>query len=136
MAVAPDGWPHEVTARGLRLMPCVRHDLIARLGDKWTLLVLALLSLAPGDRLRFSDLKYGVRGISQRMLTLTLRQLERDGLVIRHYHPEIPPRVEYELSAVGRSLQEPLDVFDGWMERNWPLICQARESFDGAAGAG
>ena len=136
MATTPDGWPHEVTARGIRLTACAPHDLLARLGDKWTILVLSLLSAAPGHRLRFSAIKYGVQGISQRMLTLTLRHLERDGLVLRHYHPEVPPRVEYELSAIGRGMREPLDAFAGWIRENWPLIDQARRRFDGKPEAG
>lgn len=134
MAATPDGWPHEVTARGIRLTACAPHDLLARLGDKWTILVLSLLSAAPGHRLRFGAIKYGVQGISQRMLTRTLRHLERDGLVLRHYHPEVPPRVEYELSAIGKGMQAPLDAFAGWIRENWPLIDQARRSFDGRPG--
>lgn len=125
-----DGWPHEVTDRGVRLSACAPHDLLTRLGDKWTILVLSLLSVAPDQRLRFSGLKYGVQGISQRMLTLTLRHLERDGLVHRHYHAQVPPRVEYELSEMGRSMQEPLKVFAGWIRETWPLIDQARRSYD------
>ena len=132
MASQAHDWPHEVTAVGIRLSACLPHDLITRLGDKWTILVISLLSLAPGERLRFSQIKYGVAGISQRMLTLTLRHLERDGLVIRHYHAEVPPRVEYELSEVGRGMQEPLQVFAGWMRTNWPTIEQARHHYDAA----
>lgn len=130
MASAIDGWPHEVTSRGVRLKACAPHDLLARLGDKWTILVLSLLSVAPGHRLRFSDLKYGVQGISQRMLTLTLRNLERDGLVTRHYFAEVPPRVEYEMSPIGESMQGPLQVFAGWIGANWPAIEQARSAYD------
>ena len=128
-----DDWPHEVTERGIRLKACTPHDLLSRLGDKWTILVLSLLSAVPSHRLRFSEIKYGVQGISQRMLTQTLRYLERDGLVVRHYHPEVPPRVEYELSAVGMSMQEPLTIFAGWIRENWPLIEQSREVFDARA---
>ncbi len=125
-----EGWPHEVTAGGLRLSACAPHDLLTRLGDKWTILVLSLLSIAPRHRLRFSALKYGVRGISQRMLTLTLRNLERDGLVIREYFAEVPPRVEYQLSPMGESMQGPLKIFAGWIGANWPSIEQARRVFD------
>ena len=125
-----DGWPHEVTDRGIRLSACTTHDLVSRLGDKWTILVLSLLSVAPCQRLRFSEIRYGVPGISQRMLTLTLRHLERDGLVQRHYHAEVPPRVEYELSELGQSMQEPLKVFAGWLRQSWPLIDRARRTFD------
>ena len=126
----PTDWPHEVTPRGVRLSACPPHDLIARLGDKWTILVISLLSIAPGHRLRFSQIRYGVAGISQRMLTLTLRHLQRDGLVIRHYHAEVPPRVEYELTDVGKSMQDPLKVFGGWMRDNWSSVAAARERFD------
>ena len=129
---APDDWPHEVTARGPRLSACLPHDLIARLGDKWTILVISLLSVAPDRRLRFSQIRYGIDGISQRMLTLTLRHLQRDGLVLRHYHAEVPPRVEYELTQVGRSMQEPLRAFAGWMRDSWPAIAAARQRFDAA----
>ncbi len=124
------GWDHEVTDRGLRLAPCAPHDLVARLGDKWTILVLSLLAIAPGNRLRFSQIRYGVEGISQRMLTLTLRNLERDGLLVRHYHAEVPPRVEYELSAMGRSLLDPVAAFAGWIRSHWPSIEQARKAYD------
>ncbi len=130
MASVLDGWPHEMTDRGIRLSACTPHDLLTRIGDKWTILVLSLLFLAPRQRLRFSEIKYGVQGISQRMLTLTLRHLERDGLVHRHYHAEVPPRVEYELSEIGRSMRAPLEVFAGWIRQSWPLIDVARRSYD------
>ena len=126
-------WPHETTDHGIRLLACLPHDLIARLGDKWTILVLSLLAVAPGQRLRFSQIKYGVDGISQRMLTLTLRHLQRNGLVTRHYHAEVPPRVEYELSDTGRGIQMPLQAFAGWMRENWPAIEQARQCFDASS---
>ena len=129
----PTDWPHEVTARGIKLTACLPHDLIARLGDKWTILVISLLAIAPDQRLRFSHIKYGVEGISQRMLTLTLRHLQRDGMVARHYHAEVPPRVEYELTEVGKSMQDPLKAFAGWMRDNWPAIAVARRQFDASA---
>jgi DNA-binding HxlR family transcriptional regulator len=105
-----------------------------RLGDKWTILALCLLSVAPDQRLRFTEVKYGAQGISQRMLTLTLRHLERDGLILRHYHAEVPPRVEYELSAIGRKMQEPLRIFAGWIREAWPAIEEAREDYDYRSG--
>lgn len=116
--------------RPLRLAPCATHEVLARLGDKWTILVLLLMATAPGNRLRFSEIKYGVEGISQRMLTLTLRHAERNGLVVRHYFPEVPPRVEYELSDLGKSMKEPLETFSGWIRSNWPAMEQARTLFD------
>jgi DNA-binding HxlR family transcriptional regulator len=124
------GRPYEVTARGPVLTPCAPHDVLARLGGKWTILVMSLLSLAPENRLRFSEIKNGVEGISQRMLTLTLRNLERDGLLVRHYFPEVPPRVEYELSMMGKSMLPALEAFTGWIRSHWPAIEQARQAFD------
>jgi len=93
---------------------------------------MSILALAPGNRLRFSEIKNGVKGISQRMLTLTLtlRNLERDGLLTRHCFPEVPPRVEYEVSTMGRSMLPALETFTGWIRLNWPAIEQARHDFD------
>lgn len=126
------GRPYALTTRGPVLTPCAPHDVLARLGDKWTILVMSLLSLALENRLRFSEIKNGIKGISQRMLTLTLRNLERDGLLVRHYFPEIPPRVEYELSPMGKSMLPGLEAFTGWIRLNWPAIEQARQDFDAA----
>lgn len=134
MSVDSEDWPCEVTERGIRLKACAPHDLLSRLGDKWTILVLSLLAAAPEHRLRFSQLKYGVQGISQRMLTQTLRSLERDGLIVRHYFPEVPPRVEYELSDIGRRMQAPLKTFAGWIRQNWPNIERARVTYDELSG--
>lgn len=108
--------------------------MLAHLGDKWTILVVLLLGQAPGSRLRFSEIKRGADGISQRMLTLTLRMLERNGLVLRHYHSEVPPRVEYELSAMGKSMLHPLAVFAGWFEDNRQAMEQARRRYDAGDG--
>jgi DNA-binding HxlR family transcriptional regulator len=124
------GRPFAMTARGPALAPCAPHDVLARLGDKWTILIMSVLALAPGHRLRFSEIRNGVTGISQRMLTLTLRNLERDGLLVRHYFPEVPPRVEYEVSPMGQSMLPALESFTGWIRANWPAIDQARQSFD------
>lgn len=88
------------------------------------------LAVAPGYRLRFSALKKGVEGITQRMLTRTLRNLERDGLVIRHYFPEVPPRVEYELSEMGASMLPALEGFTSWIRNHWPKIEENRLAFD------
>ncbi|HEX7050187.1 MAG TPA: helix-turn-helix domain-containing protein [Longimicrobiales bacterium] len=113
------------------LRPCAPHDVLSRLGDKWTILVLASLAFAPERRLRFSELKAGIDGISQRMLTTTLRGLERDGLILRHVHPEVPPRVEYELTAMGEGLLEAMDGLVRWVRENWPQIEAARARYDG-----
>lgn len=75
-----------------------------------------------GHRLRFSELKAGIEGITQRMLTVTLRHLERDGLFSRHYFPEVPPRVEYELTEMGASMLPALEGFTSWIRDNWPRI--------------
>lgn len=126
------GRPYEETATGLRFRPCMPHGVLARLGDKWTILVMSHLAVAPDHRLRFSALKAGIEGITQRMLTLTLRNLERDGLLMRHYFPEVPPRVEYELTDMGASMLPALEGFTSWIAENWPKIDLARRSFDEA----
>ncbi len=136
MASLLDGRPHTITARGPQVAPCAPHAVLARLGDKWTILVVLVLALAPENRLRFGAIKHGVQGISQRMLTLTLRELERNGLVLRHYHPEVPPRVEYELSALGQGMLPPLQGFADWVGANWPAIREARAAFDARTSEG
>ena len=89
------------------------------------------LAVASGHRLRFSALKRSVEGITQRMLTLTLRNLERDGLLVRHYFPEVPPRVEYELTGRGASMLPALEGFTSWIKDNWPRIEECRRAYDG-----
>lgn len=93
------------------------------------ILVLSHLAVADGHRLRFSALKSGIEGITQRMLTLTLRNLERDGLLARHYFPEVPPRVEYELTAMGASMLPALEGFTSWIRDNWPSIETCRRVY-------
>ncbi|SFK00308.1 transcriptional regulator, HxlR family [Paraburkholderia megapolitana] len=88
------------------------------------------LAVAPGHQLRFSTLKSGIEGITQRMLTLTLRNLERDGLLIRHYFPEVPPRVEYELTEMGAGMLPALEGFTSWIRDNWPRIEDCRRVYD------
>jgi DNA-binding HxlR family transcriptional regulator len=90
---------------------CPSRQLLDRIGDRWTVLVIGILE---DGALRFSQISRRVDGISQKMLTQTLRALEADGLVLRTAHPEIPPRVEYELTDLGRSLLEPLRVLLDW----------------------
>ena len=126
------GRPYEQTADGPRFRPCAPHGVLARLGDKWTILVLSHLAVASGHRLRFSELKHGIEGITQRMLTLTLRNLERDGLLTRHYFPEVPPRVEYELTVMGASMLPALEGFTSWIRENWPQMEACRQAFDSA----
>ncbi len=106
---------------------CPLRDVLDRVGDKWSVLVVVLLK---DGRLRFSDLRRSVEGISQRMLTHTLRQLERDGLVERTVYPSVPVRVEYELTALGRTLIEPLAALARWAEDHRGVILSARAAYD------
>jgi DNA-binding HxlR family transcriptional regulator len=103
-------------------------DILARVGDKWSVLVVSRLGDKP---LRFNELRRSIGGISQRMLTLTLRGLERDGLVTRTAFPTIPPRVDYALTPLGRDLLTPVSALGEWATRNQTKIAHAREEFDG-----
>jgi len=102
-------------------------EVLARVGDKWTVLVVSTLGAGPK---RFNELRKALGSISQRMLTLTLRALERDGLVTRTVLPSNPPRVDYELTRLGRSLLEPVSELGLWARKNRPAIAQARARFD------
>ena len=105
---------------------------LARVGDKWSVLIVRLLGEGP---VRFNEIKRRVDGISQRMLTLTLRGLERDGLVSRTVTPSIPPRVDYELTDLGRSLWQPVEALGRWAFDNREEIRKAQEVFDRRAEA-
>jgi DNA-binding HxlR family transcriptional regulator len=102
-------------------------SVLARVGDKWSVLVIMLLGDGPR---RFNELKRTIGGISQRMLTLTLRGLERDGLVTRTVFPTIPPRVDYELTDLGRGLSKPVRALGQWAFEHLPEIERARGEFD------
>ena len=102
-------------------------SVLARVGDKWSVLIIVLLGNGPK---RFSEIKRLVGGISQRMLTLTLRGLERDGLVNRTQFPTIPPRVDYELTELGRSLWEAVKPLGEWAQGHVQHITSARAAFD------
>src|SRR5690348_6303251 len=104
-------------------------EVLSRVGDKWTILVVSELGNGPK---RFNEIRRALGSISQRMLTLTLRGLERDGLVTRTVFPTIPPRVDYELTKLGRSLLEPVNGLSLWARRNRASIVEARRKFDGA----
>src|ERR1700726_2541851 len=104
-------------------------EVLARVGDKWTVLVVS--TLGDGPR-RFNELRRALGSISQRMLTLTLRGLERDGLVTRTVFPTVPPRVDYELTKLGRSLLEPVSALGLWARKNRAGIEDARRRFDAA----
>jgi DNA-binding HxlR family transcriptional regulator len=105
-------------------------EVLDRIGDKWSVLVVAMLGNGPQ---RFNELRRSIASISQRMLTLTLRGLERDGLVTRTVFPTIPPRVDYALTELGRSLLTPVDALGTWARQNREKIQQARIQFDAAA---
>jgi DNA-binding HxlR family transcriptional regulator len=108
-------------------------EVLSRVGDKWTILVVSELGNGPR---RFNEMRRALGSISQRMLTLTLRGLERDGLVTRTVFPTIPPRVDYELTKLGRSLLEPVSGIGLWARQNRTAIQEARLRFDTAADGG
>jgi DNA-binding HxlR family transcriptional regulator len=109
---------------------CPTREVLDRVGDKWSVLVIVLL----GQRThRFNELHRSIEGISQRMLTLTVRALERDGLVSRTVYPEVPPRVEYELTDLGRSLLDPLNALAAWAKTHRSDIQAARVRHDSRA---
>ncbi|MET3598280.1 winged helix-turn-helix transcriptional regulator [Martelella mangrovi] len=115
--------------------PVIRHSeeclrvarVLSSIAGKWSVLIIMLLREKP---LRFSELKRGIDGISQRMLTLTLRNLERDGLVTRTVTTSIPPRVDYELTALGHSLAEPVQAVGAWAFRHLSEIETSRIRYD------
>jgi DNA-binding HxlR family transcriptional regulator len=102
-------------------------EILARIGDKWSVLVVNLLGNGP---LRFSALRRMIDGISQKMLTTTLRSLERDGFVIRTVFPTTPPSVAYELTELGRDLLVPVVALADWARKNQPRMDAARRAFD------
>ena len=120
LPAAPRPDPDHVDCRGVA-------SVLARVGDKWTVFVIMTLSDGPK---RFNELKRMINGISQRMLTLTLRGLERDGLVTRTIFPTIPPRVDYELTDLGRGLQQPVMALGLWAKDHQEQITAARTQFD------
>ena len=103
------------------------NEVLSRVGDRWSVLIVAALSQY--GVLRFNELKRNL-GISQRMLSLTLRELERDGLVNRTYHPTIPPKVEYRLTSLGESFREPVRALAMWGLENLSAIDAARAAYD------
>lgn len=107
---------------------CPVRDVIAGLSDKWSLLT--VITLSKTDKMRFGELQKSLTGISQRMLTVTLRSLERDGLINRNVFPEVPPRVEYHLTPLGMSLLPALQGLVTWALDNMDVIFEKREAFD------
>jgi len=107
-----DAGPSRGSGNDRHFKPIPSNGVCSLLSDKWTVPVLWRLSLAEDNRLRFSALRREVSEITQRMLTLTLRNLEREGFVVRHYFPEVPPRVEYELTEIGHGALRALEEFN------------------------
>ncbi len=105
-------------------------EILSRIGDKWTMLVVSMLGNGP---MRFNELRREIGGISQRMLTLTLRGLERDGLVTRTVYPTVPPRVDYELTELGETLLEPIVGVAAWARAHGASIAEARAVYDKAS---
>ena len=110
---------------------CAIRDVLDRIGDKWSMLMIMALAMRPH---RFSELHRAVHDISKRMLTQTLRDLERDGLITRHVFPTKPPSVEYRLAPLGLSLLDPMAALIDWADRRYSEIHAARVRFDGAPG--
>jgi DNA-binding HxlR family transcriptional regulator len=106
---------------------CGMREVLDRIGDKWSVLIVA--ELAAGTR-RFRELQRAVPGISQRMLTLTLRRLQRDGLLTRTVYPTVPPQVEYGLTGMGRSLTMMVRALADWAAANGPAVAEARHRWD------
>jgi len=109
--------------------PLAVRELLTKIGDKWTIFVVLSLDLL-GGRARFSELERSVPGISQRMLSATLKTLERDGMLIREVFPEVPPRVEYELTALGRSLLLPTQGLVDWAKGHWGQVRESQSKYD------
>jgi DNA-binding HxlR family transcriptional regulator len=109
--------------------PCPARELLDRIADKWTTLIIGVLTQIETP-VRFTELRRAIGGISQKMLTQTLRDLERDGLVVRVVFPVIPPRVEYSLTPLGLTLKEPLGALSLWTERHSAEVRTAQEAFD------
>ena len=117
----------DLTAVGAGPNACQLRDVLDRVGDKWSVLVMAMLGEGPR---RYSELRRAIDGISQRMLTLTLRSLERDGLVTRTVTPSTPPRVDYALTAVGQTLSVEVSALMRWADSHREYIADSRTTFD------
>jgi DNA-binding HxlR family transcriptional regulator len=120
------GAASELTAVG-QPTSCRAREVLQRVGDKWSMLVIDLLGQGT---MRFTELHRSVDGITARMLTVTLRGLERDGIVTRTIHPVIPPRVEYALTPMGRTLLDTIGQLVGWADSHLPEIEAARAAYD------
>lgn len=122
----PDGPSRQRGERGDLLDPnCPTRQLLDRIGTKWTSMVVKVLAESGPGELRFAELRRRIPGISQKMLSVTLQSLVRDGLVMRRVEPTVPPAVHYQLTALGRSLEEPLAALRGWAETHMPEISRS-----------
>ncbi|GAA2448390.1 hypothetical protein GCM10010191_77300 [Actinomadura vinacea] len=134
-SIVPNGADHSAAARGagprlpleMRPLSCRGREILDRVGDKWSLHVLAVLN---GRTLRFGELRREIDGISQRMLTVTLRNLERDGVVSRTMYPVMPPHVDYALTPLGETLLDAATAFIQWAESHVDKIDAARADYD------
>lgn len=121
--------PEEIQVH-LHTQPCEEiAGTLSLVGDKWSMLVVMYLAAGP---CRFNELRRRIGGVSQRMLTLTLRKLERHGLVNRTVHPTVPPHVTYALTPLGQSLREPVQALGMWVLRNRDRLREARHDYDAA----
>lgn len=116
-----------VTVQAVNAYACPVREVLDRVSGKWSVQILVAAAHGP---IRFTELERSIEGISRRMLTLTLRNLERDGLVTRTVHPTVPPKVEYELTPAARELHETLLRLTNWAERNRVYIAESRAAYD------
>ncbi|GAB3078412.1 hypothetical protein GCM10027186_39740 [Micromonospora schwarzwaldensis] len=119
--------PADPTRGETQASACTVREALDRVGGKWSIGI--LIAASPGP-IRFTELERRVEGISRRMLTLTLRNLERDGLLVRHVHPTVPPKVEYTATPMARELYESLVTLTRWAERHRESISAARAAYD------
>ncbi|WP_083752676.1 winged helix-turn-helix transcriptional regulator [Actinosynnema sp. ALI-1.44] len=125
LAWLPDGRPADVYSA-----PCPSRQVLDRIADKWTALIVGCLST--GTK-RYSELRHAIDGVSEKMLTQTLRSLERDGLLTRTTHPTVPPKVEYTLTDLGHTLTVPLAAIRDWAEVHINEVNDARARYDSPA---
>ena len=110
--------------------PGAIREILTKVGDKWSIFIMLTLEMFPDWRARFSVIEKCIPGISQKMLTATLRNLERDGLIVREVFPEVPPRVEYELTDLGESLLDPLQNLLHWVNAHAEQVRAAQSQYD------
>ncbi len=115
---------------GQHIEPCPMGEVLDQISGKWAI---GIISAAAEGPIRFTELERRVEGISRRMLTLNLRKLERDGLLVRTVYPTVPPRVEYEVTEIARELHDTFRLLIDWAKRNGAAISEARERYDESA---